>query len=175
MRQQEYETFSVYFNLDHGAGKIRGIYLDGNEAARPLFSKWLQPFADLGAETVTLANSGGTDHTSFEAINLPGFSFIQDPLDYWTRTHHSNADVLDRVPPAPARRPEGPQTRHQPRPQAPGLGAKGPAGRGAENHPGSFSRSVEEVGWVERAQRAKPTIRHRWWASLAALAQPTLL
>jgi carboxypeptidase Q len=98
VRKREYETFSVYFNLDHGAGKIRGVFLDGNEAARPLFAKWLQPFADLGAETVTLANSGGTDHISFETIGLPGFPFIQDPLDYWTRTHHSSADVLDRVP-----------------------------------------------------------------------------
>jgi hypothetical protein len=99
VRRKEYDTLSVYFNLDHGAGKIRGIYLDGNEDARAFFSKWLQPFADLGAATVTLGNSGGTDHLSFENIGLPGFPFIQDPLDYWTRTHHSSADVYDRVPP----------------------------------------------------------------------------
>ncbi len=98
VRRKEYDTLSVYFNLDHGAGKIRGIYLQGNEAVRPFFSKWLQPFADLGAGTITLANSGGTDHTSFEAIGLPGFSFMQDPLDYWSRTHHTSSDVLDRVP-----------------------------------------------------------------------------
>jgi Zn-dependent M28 family amino/carboxypeptidase len=100
VRKREYDSLSVYFNLDHGAGKIRGVYLEGNEAARSVFSKWLQPVADLGANTITLSRSGGTDHVPFDAIGLPGFPFIQDPLDYWTRTHHSSADVLDRVPPS---------------------------------------------------------------------------
>lgn len=97
IRQREYEKLSAYFNLDNGTGKIRGVYLQGNEALRPYFRQWLQPFQDLGAETLTLANTGGTDHTSFDAIGLPGFQFIQDPVEYDTRTHHSNMDVYDRV------------------------------------------------------------------------------
>ncbi len=97
VRGREYERFSAYFNLDNGTGKIRGVYLQGNEAVRPLFRKWLEPFGDLGAETLTLSNTGGTDHLSFDAIGLPGFQFIQDPIDYSTRTHHSNADVFDRI------------------------------------------------------------------------------
>ena len=97
MRQREYEKLSAYFNLDNGAGKIRGVYMQGNEAVRPIFRRWLDPFSDLGAETLTLANTGGTDHQSFDAIGLPGFQFIQDPMDYRSRTHHSNEDVFDRV------------------------------------------------------------------------------
>src|SRR3989442_1076354 len=97
VRQREYEKLSAYFNLDNGAGKIRGVYMQGNEAVRPIFRRWLDPFSDLGAETLTLANTGGTDHTSFDAIGLPGFQFIQDPMDYRSRTHHSNEDVFDRV------------------------------------------------------------------------------
>lgn len=97
MRTAEYEKFSAYFNLDNGTGKIRGVYMQGNESVRPLFRKWLQPFSDLGAETLTYGNTAGTDHQSFDGIGLPGFQFIQDPLDYWTRTHHSNADVFDRI------------------------------------------------------------------------------
>jgi len=99
VRGPEYESLSAYFNLDNGAGKIRGVYMQGNESVRPLFRRWLEPFSDLGAETLTLANTGGTDHTSFDSIGLPGFQFIQDPLDYWSRTHHSNEDVYDRAPP----------------------------------------------------------------------------
>ncbi len=97
VREPEYERFSTYFNLDNGTGKIRGVHLQGNEAVRPLFRRWLQPFGDLGAETLSLGNTGGTDHLSFDAIGLPGFQFIQDPLDYNTRTHHSNEDVFDRI------------------------------------------------------------------------------
>lgn len=93
----EYEKLSAYFNLDNGAGKIRGIYLQGNEALRPTFRAWLSPFADMGASTITLANTGGTDHLSFDSIGLPGFQFIQDPLEYDTRTHHSSMDVYERV------------------------------------------------------------------------------
>jgi len=99
VRHPEYEKFSAYFNLDNGAGKIRGVYMQGNDAVRSSFRRWLTPFSDLGAETLTLSNTGGTDHTSFDAIGLPGFQFIQDPIDYSTRTHHSNEDVLDRVQP----------------------------------------------------------------------------
>lgn len=93
----EYEKFSAYFNLDNGAGKIRGIYMQGNEAVRPIFRAWLSPFADLGASTITISNTGGTDHQSFTGIGLPGFQFIQDPIEYDTRTHHSNMDVFERV------------------------------------------------------------------------------
>jgi hypothetical protein len=96
-RQKEYEKLSAYYNLDNGTGKIRGVYMQGNEAVRPLFRRWLEPFRDLGAETLTSSNTGGTDHQSFDAIGLPGFQFIQDPIDYNSRTHHSNEDVFDRI------------------------------------------------------------------------------
>jgi hypothetical protein len=96
-RGPEYDKLSVYFNLDNGAGKIRGIYMQGNEGVRPLFTKWLAPFHELGAETVTLSRTGSTDHISFDTIGLPGFEFLQDPLDYMTRSHHSNEDVFDRI------------------------------------------------------------------------------
>jgi len=98
VRLGEYEKLSAYFNLDNGAGKIRGVYMQNNEAVRPLFRAWLEPFRDLGAETLTPSNTGGTDHLSFDDIGLPGFQFIQDPLDYDTRTHHTNQDLVDRVP-----------------------------------------------------------------------------
>ena len=93
----EHERFAGYFNLDNGSGKIRGINLQGNDALRPVFEKWLEPFRDLGASTIVLRNTGGTDHLSFDEVGLPGFQFIQDPLDYFTRTHHSNMDVYDRI------------------------------------------------------------------------------
>jgi Zn-dependent M28 family amino/carboxypeptidase len=93
----EYEKFSGYFNLDNGTGKIRGIYLQGNRAVRELFASWLMPFRDMGASTITISNTGGTDHQSFDRIGLPGFQFIQDEIEYDTRTHHSNQDVFDRI------------------------------------------------------------------------------
>ena len=93
----EYEKFSGYFNLDNGTGKIRGVYLQGNRAVRELFQSWLQPFRDMGASTITISNTGGTDHQSFDGIGLPGFQFIQDEIEYDTRTHHSNQDVFDRI------------------------------------------------------------------------------
>ena len=93
----EHEKISAYYNLDNGSGKIRGIYLQGNEAAGPIFKEWLKPFADLGATTVTARNTGGTDHQSFDALGIPGFQFIQDVLEYNTRTHHSNEDTYDRL------------------------------------------------------------------------------
>ena len=96
----EHDRLSGYFNLDNGTGKIRGVNLQGNDAMRPLFEKWFEPFKDLGAGTIALRNTGGTDHLSFDAVGLPGFQFIQDPLDYGTRTHHSNMDVYDRIQPA---------------------------------------------------------------------------
>jgi len=93
----EHDRLSGYFNLDNGSGKIRGVNLQGNDAMRPIFEKWFEPFKDLGAGTIALRNTGGTDHLSFDAVGLPGFQFIQDPLDYSTRTHHTNMDVYDRV------------------------------------------------------------------------------
>ena len=92
-----YDKFQVYFNLDNGTGKIRGVHLQGNENARSTFRKWLHPFADLGANTITANNTGGTDHQSYDAIGLPGFQFIQDEIEYDARTHHSNMDVYDRL------------------------------------------------------------------------------
>jgi len=93
----EQEKVSAYYNLDNGTGKIRGIYLQGDTAAGPIFQKWLEPFKDLEASTVTISNTGGTDHQSFDAIGIPGFQFIQDSMDYMTRTHHSNQDTYDRL------------------------------------------------------------------------------
>lgn len=93
----DYEKLSAYYNLDNGTGKIRGVYLQGNEAVRALFRQWLAPFRDLGATTLSISNTGGTDHLSFDAIGLPGFQFIQDEIEYDTRTHHSNQDVFDRI------------------------------------------------------------------------------
>jgi hypothetical protein len=86
-----------YWNLDNGTGKIRGIYLQGNEEVRPIFEAWLAPFKDLGATTLSIRNTGGTDHLSFDAGGMPGFQFIQDEVEYDTRTHHSNMDVYDRI------------------------------------------------------------------------------
>ena len=93
----EAESFSVYFNNDNGSGRVRGVYMQGNEAVRTIFRSWLAPFRDMDASTLTLANTGGTDHQSFDLAGLPGFQFIQDPLDYGTRTHHSTMDVYERV------------------------------------------------------------------------------
>ncbi|MGH9947973.1 MAG: M20/M25/M40 family metallo-hydrolase [Pyrinomonadaceae bacterium] len=93
----DYDKLSAYYNLDNGTGRIRGVYLQGNAAVRPFFEAWLAPFADLDAKTLTLSNTGGTDHLPFAAIGLPGFQFIQDPVEYNTRTHHSNQDNFDRI------------------------------------------------------------------------------
>ena len=97
IKKAEYEKLSGYFNLDNGTGKIRGVYLQGNEGVRSLFRQWLAPFRDMGASTLSIANTGGTDHLAFDAIGLPGFQFIQDEIEYDTRTHHSNQDVFDRI------------------------------------------------------------------------------
>ena len=93
----EQKLVSVYFNLDNGTGKIRGVYLQGNAAAEPIFAKWMEPFRDLGMTTLTMRNTGGTDHLSFDAVDIPGFQFIQDPMDYGTLTHHSNLDVYEHI------------------------------------------------------------------------------
>jgi len=93
----DYEKLSAYYNLDNGTGKIRGVYMQGNTSVAPIFKTWLTPFADMGASTLTILNTGGTDHLSFDRIGLPGFQFIQDEVEYDTRTHHSNQDNYDRI------------------------------------------------------------------------------
>ena len=93
----EYDKLSAYFNIDNGTGKVRGVYMQGNDNVRSIFRTWLTPYKDMGATTLTLANTGGTDHLSFDAIGLPGFQFIQDEIEYNARTHHSNMDVFDRI------------------------------------------------------------------------------
>jgi len=93
----DHGRLAAYYNLDNGTGKIRGLYLQGNEAARPIFEKLLEPFAYLGAATLTTENTSGTDHLLFDATGLPGFQFLQDPIEYDTLTHHTNMDVYDHV------------------------------------------------------------------------------
>lgn len=93
----EHSKLSGYFNIDNGTGKVRGIYLQGNEKVKDIFTQWLAPFKDMGATTVTISNTGGTDHQSFDAVGLPGFQFIQDPIEYNTRTHHTNMDSYDHL------------------------------------------------------------------------------
>ncbi|HNV02150.1 MAG TPA: M20/M25/M40 family metallo-hydrolase [Vicinamibacterales bacterium] len=94
-----YDKLSVYFNIDNGAGAIRGIYLQGNDAVGPIFREWMEPFRSLGMTTVTIRNTGGTDHQAFDAVGLPGFQFIQDELEYETLTHHTNMDTYERLQP----------------------------------------------------------------------------
>ena len=93
----EHAKFSGYFNVDNGTGAIRGVYLQGNEAIRPIFEAWMKPFHNLGMKTLTIRDTGGTDHQSYDRVGLPGFQFIQDPVEYSSRTHHSNMDVYERI------------------------------------------------------------------------------
>jgi hypothetical protein len=93
----EHARLSAYFNVDNGTGKIRGIYLQGNEAVRPIFEKWMEPFKSEGMTTLSARGTGATDHVSFDDAGLPGFQFIQDPIEYDTRTHHTNMDVYERI------------------------------------------------------------------------------
>jgi hypothetical protein len=95
----QHERITAYYNLDNGTGKIRGVYLQGNQAIGPIFAKWLEPFKELGASTVTVSNTGGTDHLAFDAVGVPGFQFIQDEIAYDTRTHHTNMDTYDHLVP----------------------------------------------------------------------------
>jgi carboxypeptidase Q len=97
---EQHAKLSGYFNLDNGSGKIRGVYLQGNDAMRPLFERWLAPFRDEGVTTISIKDTGGTDHLAFDAVGLPGFQFIQDPLDYGTITHHSSMDTYDHAIPS---------------------------------------------------------------------------
>jgi Zn-dependent M28 family amino/carboxypeptidase len=91
------EKFSAYFNMDNGTGKYRGVYLQNNENVRQVFRAWMKPFEKLGATTLTFSNTGATDHVPFDAIGLPGFQFIQDPIEYSSRTHHTSMDLYDKL------------------------------------------------------------------------------
>ncbi len=95
----EHAKLAGYFNVDNGTGQIRGVYLQGNEAVAPIFQAWMEPFKNLGMTTLTIRNTGGTDHQSYDAVGLPGFQFVQDEIEYDSRTHHSNMDTYERVQP----------------------------------------------------------------------------
>ena len=95
----DYQRLSGYFNLDNGSGRIRGIYLQQNAAVAPIFAQWIEPLKDLGVTTISMRDTGGTDHEAFDAIGIPGFQFVQDRLDYSSRTHHSNMDTYERLQP----------------------------------------------------------------------------
>jgi len=92
----DYDKFAAYFNMDNGTGRYRGIYLQENEMVRPIFEEWLKPFADMGAATIAIKNTGGTDHLSFDAVGLPGFQFIQDEIEY-DRGYHTVMDTYERL------------------------------------------------------------------------------
>jgi carboxypeptidase Q len=96
----EQKLISAYFNVDNGTGRIRGIYTQGNAAVDTVFAQWMAPLKDLGVTAISNRDTGGTDHLSFDAVGIPGFQFIQDPMDYETRTHHSNMDTYERLQPA---------------------------------------------------------------------------
>jgi len=94
----EHEKISAYYNIDNGTGKVRGIYLQGNAAVAPIFNDFFEPLDDIVEDrTITIGDTGGTDHQSFDAIGIPGFQFIQDPIEYRTRTHHTNMDTFERL------------------------------------------------------------------------------
>jgi len=93
----DHAKLSVYFNLDNGTGQIRGVYLQGNADARPVFESWMQPFKDFGMSTLTMRGTNGTDHVTFDEVGLPGFQFIQDEIEYDTRTHHTSMDTYERI------------------------------------------------------------------------------
>jgi hypothetical protein len=141
----DHAKFSGYFNVDNGTGAIRGIYLQGNEAVGPVFEAWMKPFHNIGMKTSTIRDTGGTDHQAFDAVGLPGFQFIQDPVEYDSRTHHSNMDVYERVQAADMRqnavivaafvyhtanRDEKLPRKPMPRPQGGGRGTSPPSGGG---------------------------------------------
>jgi Zn-dependent M28 family amino/carboxypeptidase len=95
----EHAKFSAYFNIDNGTGAIRGVHLQMNDAVGPVFREWMEPFRSIGMTTLTIRNTGGTDHGSFDTVGLPGFQFIQDDVEYDTMTHHTNLDSYERLQP----------------------------------------------------------------------------
>ena len=141
----EHAKLSGYFNMDNGTGAIRGVYLQGNEAIRPTFAAWMEPFRNLGMTTLTIRNTGSTDHVPFDEVGLPGFQFIQDPVEYGTHSHHTNMDRLRSHPGAGhdeerrhhrvVRLPRG-----QPRHAAPAEGA-------AARPPAAGARGTPPVGY----------------------------
>ncbi|HEY5469718.1 MAG TPA: M20/M25/M40 family metallo-hydrolase [Bacteroidales bacterium] len=92
----DFDKFAAYFNMDNGSGKYRGIYIQGNELVRPIFEEWLKPFENMGATTITISNTSGTDHLSFDAVGLPAFQFIQDEIEY-DRGYHTVMDTYERL------------------------------------------------------------------------------
>ena len=96
----EHAKFAGYFNIDNGTGAIRGVYLQQNDAVAPIFREWMEPFRSIGMSALTVRNTGGTDHQSFDALGLPGFQFIQDEVEYDTLTHHTNLDSYERLQPS---------------------------------------------------------------------------
>jgi hypothetical protein len=98
-KKPEYDKFDVYFNIDNGTGALRGVYLQGNDAVASIFREWMEPFRSLGMTTLTIRNTGGTDHQSFDGVGLPGFQFIQDEIEYNTIIHHTNLDTYERLQP----------------------------------------------------------------------------
>jgi Zn-dependent M28 family amino/carboxypeptidase len=95
----DHAKFAAYFNIDNGTGAIRGVYLQGNDAVAPIFREWMEPFHSLGMSYLTIRNTGGTDHQSYDRVGLPGFQFIQDEVEYETLTHHTNLDSYERLQP----------------------------------------------------------------------------
>ena len=97
LAKPEYAKISGYFNYDNGSGRIRGVYLQENFQVRPIFEEWMKPLKDLGVTAIALQNTEGTDHLPFDYIGIPGFQFIQDPLDYFPGLHHTNQDITDHA------------------------------------------------------------------------------
>ena len=95
--KSEHVRLSAYFNVDNGTGAIRGVFLQRNEAVAPVFQAWMEPFRNIGMSTLAIRNTASTDHVAFDEVGLPAFQFIQDPIEYATRTHHTNMDVYDRI------------------------------------------------------------------------------
>ena len=146
-----------YFNVDNGTGAIRGVYLQGNEAVAPIFQAWMEPFESLGMTTLTLQNTSGTDHLSFDAVGIPGFQFVQDEVEYETRTHHSNMDVYDRLQTGRHDEERGDRRvvrlrRGQPRPDA-AAQAAAEAAAGAEPTPTAAKATELSSGYGLRARR----------------------
>lgn len=103
-KKETYDNFSAYYNLDNGTGQIRGIYLQENAQLELIFRDWFIPFLEWDAGTISAFNTGGTDHLAFDNVGLPGFQFIQDPIEYGTLTHHSNMDLYERIVPLDLKR-----------------------------------------------------------------------
>ena len=93
----EHQKIAAYFNLDNGTGRIHGVWMQGNLAIVPVFEEWIKPLRDLEVTTLTPQSVRGSDYLSFDDVGIPAFQFMQDRLEYNSRTHHSNMDVVDRV------------------------------------------------------------------------------